>query len=96
MPVKLSFTLPVSIWKEDDQFVAWTPALELSTCADDEEGLMIGFEEAVRTWFEVAVERNVLDELLEECGWEKVNNNWECHFAPASGSRSLPLNISIN
>lgn len=79
MTKKLLFvdvTLPLMIWKEDDQFVAFTPALDLSSCGSSEKEAVDHFSEAVDLFFETAVEQNTLQDLLQSLGWRLQNNNW--------------------
>ena len=73
---RLEFNLPVSIFKEEDKFIAYTPALDLSTSADTFEKVKKRFTEIVNIFFEELKEKGTLENALGELGWEKVNQNW--------------------
>lgn len=65
------FALPVDILKEGDSFIAFSPALDLSTVGDSFEEAQQRFEEAVQIFFEEITEKGTVDEVLAELGWQK-------------------------
>jgi len=64
--------LTLLLWREDDQIVAYTPALELSSCGANEQEAVDNFHEAVALFMETAYERNVIRDLLESLGWKRI------------------------
>lgn len=72
----LKFSLPVSIFREGDKFVAYTPALDISTSADTLKKVRERFSEIVVIFFEEIKEKGTLEEVLEELGWEKLKKTW--------------------
>lgn len=74
--VAVKFALPFSILREDDSFIAYTPALDLSTAGSTFEEAQKNFEEAVNIFFKELVEMGTLDDVLVELGWQKQNNNF--------------------
>lgn len=66
------FALPVSILREGDSFIAYTPALDLSTVGDTFEQAQQRFEEAVQIFFEEITEKGTVEEVLIDLGWQKV------------------------
>lgn len=70
--VDFQFTLPVSILKEGDSFIAFTPALDLSTVGDSFEQAQVRFEEAVQIFFEEIIEKGTTEEVLSDLGWQKL------------------------
>ena len=72
----LSFKLPVSIIREGDTFIAYTPALDLSTCADTYEKSKERFEEAVDIFFEEIIKKGTLEDVLFGLGWKKIKSKW--------------------
>lgn len=74
--VTLQFSLPVAVLREGDQFVAYTPALDLSTSGNTYEEAKKRFEEAVGIFFEETMKMGTLDEVLSDLGWKKANNEW--------------------
>lgn len=67
----IQFALPVSILREDDSYIAYTPALDLSTVGDSFEEAKKRFEEAVEVFFEEISEKGTLEDVLLELGWQK-------------------------
>jgi len=68
--------LPVILIKEAKYFVAYSPALELSTSGKTEEQAKKRFSEVVNIFFEEVEEKGTLNEVLTELGWQKVNSSW--------------------
>ena len=64
--------IPVIIFKEEDGYIAYSPALDLTTCGDSFEEAKSFFAEAVELFLEEVVEMGTLENVLEECGWKKV------------------------
>lgn len=93
MSLQFQANLPVTILREGDQFVAHTPALDLSTSGDTLEQAQSRFAEAVEVFFEECHKMGTLDEVLTELGWTRQNN----HLTPpvvvdqALQSVSLPV-----
>lgn len=87
--------LPLLLWIEDDQYVAYTPALELSSCGADETEAVRNFAEAVELFFETADERRVLKDLLESLGWTYQSKTWKPHREALAGSRSFEVQVPL-
>ena len=73
----LEFSLPISITKEGDVFVAHTSVLDISTCADTLVEVKSRFLELVEIFFEELEKKGTTDEVLESMGWQKVESSWE-------------------
>lgn len=67
----IQFALPVSILREGDSYIAYTPALDLSTVGDSFEEAKKRFEEAVEVFFEEISEKGTLEDVLFDLGWQK-------------------------
>lgn len=89
----IKFALPVSILKEGDSFIAYTPALDLSTAGDTFEDAQKNFSEAVNIFFEELAEMGTISEVLEGLGWQKQNNTFmpPVVIANQTESFSIPL-----
>lgn len=68
--------LPVSILREGKRYVAYTPALDLSTSGKSLKEVKERFSEAVDIFFEEVIKNDTLDEVLHNLGWEKVRAQW--------------------
>ena len=75
--MNMSFSLPVSILKEGSRYVAYTPALDLSTSGNDESQVKIRFGEAIQLFFEELIKEGTLEEVLLELGWQRVDEEWK-------------------
>lgn len=76
MKVNFQVTLPVTFLREGDSFIAYTPALDLSTVGDTLEEAKERFDEAVKIFFEEIVKKGTIDQALTELGWQKKNNQF--------------------
>lgn len=69
--------IPVSIFKEGRQFIAYTPVLDVSTCGGTAASAKKRFEEAVGIFFEECTARGTLADALTSLGWKKLNRQWQ-------------------
>ncbi len=67
----MSAHLPVIFLKEKGRFVAYTPALDLSTSGATIAQAERRFIEAATLFFEECRAMGTLDEVLGKLGWEK-------------------------
>ncbi len=65
----ISYQLPVTVFREGDAFVAYTPALDLSSAGKTEDDARRMFAEAVETFFEELTEMGTLNAVLKDLGW---------------------------
>ena len=82
---KLKFqrvTLNVAFYREGDKFIAYSPALDLSTCGDTQEQAKIRFEEALQLFLEESDKMGTLDDVLLECGWKKIGHPQKTWLPP--------------
>lgn len=75
--VDIQIKLPVSFMKEGNDFIAYTPVLDLSTVGKNFEEAQKRFMEVVQVFLEELAEKGTLDEVLIELGWQKNNNTEE-------------------
>jgi predicted RNase H-like HicB family nuclease len=73
MKTDISYSLPVTIFREGDAFVAYTPALDLSSAGKTEEDAKRMFTEAVEIFFEELAGTEALEIVLSDLGWTKKN-----------------------
>ena len=64
--------LNISFYKEGGKFIAYSPALNLSTCGDSMGQAKKRFEEMLRIFLEEVDKMGTLEDVLIECGWTKV------------------------
>lgn len=93
--VNFNFSLPVTILKEGKFFVAYTPALDLSTSAESFDEAKKRFEEIVHIFLNELMEKGTLNKVLTDLGWQKIQKSWlpPKIVANESTSFSIPLTI---
>lgn len=72
----LSFSLPVVITKQGKRFVAYTPALDISTSGKTEKEVKVRFTELAHLFLEEVFEAKTANTVLAELGWKKVQKTW--------------------
>jgi hypothetical protein len=68
--------LPVSIIKEGKKFIAYSPAIDLSTSGRTYSEVKKRFAEIVDIFFDEISKRGTLEESLHELGWKKSQSQW--------------------
>ena len=72
----LSLRLPVFITKQGRRFVAYTPALDISTSGRSEKDVQVKFSGLAHLFIEEITEAGTVNEVLSELGWKKVQKKW--------------------
>lgn len=67
-------SLAVMFYREGDKFIAYSPAIDLSTCGDTQNEAKIRFEEALELFLEETDKMGTLEEVLQDYGWEKIGH----------------------
>lgn len=68
--------LSVAILKEGNRYIAFSPALDLSTSGKTAREARERFGEAAQLFFEETVAAGTLTRALGELGWKKVKSRW--------------------
>ncbi len=90
---KLNVQLPVSVLKEGKHFIAYTPALDLSTSGKTHEQAMKRFSEIVEIFFDELVKKGSMEEVLLNLGWEKIKKQWNPPSLISQESKQIELAI---
>lgn len=90
----VQFVLPVSILRENSSFIAYTPALDLSTVGDTFEEAKKRFEEVVQLFFEEIMDEGKLDKALSELGWHKEKNMYSPPVVVSHMTESFTIPVS--
>ena len=72
----LNINLPVSILREGKRFIAYTPALDLSTSGKSHEEAKERFKEVVSIFIEEVIKKGTLEEVLGDLGWKNIRTKW--------------------
>lgn len=90
--IKIEGMLAVVYFKEADAFVAYSPALDLSSYGSSFQEAKDNFRETLDIFFDDLIKRGTLEDVLEEYGWEKIEKP-TLHWSPPAfiGEESIPL-----
>ncbi len=90
----MAVELPVAIIKEGESFIAYTPALDLSTCGSSHKQAQEMFQQAVQIFFTDLVENNPADDVLGGLCWTKDEGSasW---LPPVIKQESIGVNIPV-
>lgn len=90
---KLSFNLPVLITKQNKRFVAYTPALDISTSGKSAKEAKERFVELANIFLEEIIAAGTVTDVLSELGWNKVQKKW--NPPRIISSQSIGLQIPV-
>jgi len=74
MATNIEAKIPVLFFQEGKKVIAYSPALDLSSCGDTEQQARKRFGEAAVIFLTEIHKMGTIEEVLEECGWHKVPN----------------------
>lgn len=69
--------LKIEIFKEGDVFVSISPQLNVSSFGDTVEEARASLREAIAAFIQECQAMGTLDEVLEEAGFNRTNEDWE-------------------
>lgn len=70
-PAIPDISLTIQVWKENSTYVAYTPELDVSSCADSLRQAKARLREAVGLFLEEAWRMGTLADILAEAGFER-------------------------
>ncbi len=83
--------IKMEVFLEDDLYVSLCPNLNVSSYGESVEEAKQALLEAVEAFLEECAEMGTLEDVLEECGYSKVNQTWQ--FREAVKEESLAVAI---
>ncbi len=81
------------ITKQNKRFVAFTPALDISTSGKSIKEVKERFVELANIFLEEIFEAKTADDVLSELGWKKVQKKW--NPPQIISSQSIGLRIPV-
>ena len=66
----------VLVFKEGNTYIAYTPQLDLSSCGDTPQEARRMLQEAVELFLEEAERMGTLEDILQECGYDRDRDKW--------------------
>lgn len=94
--ISIEADLRMQIKREDNCFVVYCPDLELSSYGDTVEEAQRNFCEVVAIFFDDIVKRGTVEEVLAECGWQRVNAKPHPKWVPPAFVAEKHLRLSIS
>ena len=93
MPSK-KLQLQVQFTKEGETFIAYSPALDLSSCGGTFEEAQRNFEEAADIFFEECDADGTIIDVLKSLGWEQVEKPTPQWLPPRIvGNVNIPVSV---
>ncbi len=86
--IKLLFNL----FKEGRNYIAYSPALDLSTFGKTEKEAKDNFSEIVELFFDELEELGSLERVLTDLGWRKIKKEWN---PPVVGNIKIALPAGV-
>jgi predicted RNase H-like HicB family nuclease len=74
MTIRIEHT--VQVWWEDGSYVARATPLDVMSCGMTPEEARRNLSEAVALFFKTVSAHGTLVDVLEECGYRRVNDEW--------------------
>ncbi len=81
------------ILKEKKRFVAYTPALDLSTSGSSYEQAKKRFEEIVHIFFDEIIKNDTLEQVLGDLGWVKTQRQWRSPVVISQETETLKVAV---
>ena len=91
----IQLSLPVTFLREKKRFVAYSPALDLSTSGKNFEEAQRHFTEIARIFLEEIMEKGTIKEVLENLGWEKIKAHWRPPIVISQQPETISIPVSV-
>ena len=91
----LEFNLSVSILREGKKFIAYTPALDLSTSGESYKEAKKRFEEIVGIFFKEIIKKGTFEEVLRDLGWRRIQAKWSPPVVISQESQTIQIPIKV-
>ena len=90
--------IPVIVFEECNKFVAYSPAIDLSTCGNTEKQARKRFIEAASIFFDEITRMGTVDDVLAECGWYKLpeQQTWLPPKYKSCTEEIVPISQGVN
>ena len=92
---KIKCVLPLISFKEDNSFITYCPALDLSGYGENEAEADKSFEEVLSQYFKYTVNKKTLAEDLKKMGWT-IRKSLSKRAIPPSMGKLLETNEDFN
>jgi len=76
MKITVNAQIPVTVMKEGDFFICYSPAFELATHGETYEDAEKAFADALKLFLASVSEKGTWGKVLHEYGWTKIHKQW--------------------
>lgn len=91
--VRTNLTLPVTFFKEGKQFVAYSPALDLSTCGKTLKEARRRFGEAALLFIQALDQKGTSKKVLTDLGWQQKKSTFTPPLVVGQENYAVPLRV---
>lgn len=91
--LNINFNLPVVFLKEKDAFVAYSPALDLSTSGKSLEEAQEKFSEVSAIFLQEIIKKGTFEEVLSDLGWQKVKKEWISPILVSHSNKNIQVPV---
>lgn len=74
--VNVNLSVPLMVFKEGADFIAYSPFLDLSASGKTFEEAESQFGEAAKLFIEELIRKGTIDQCLKSLGWKKIRKQW--------------------
>lgn len=97
MPTRgLMVNLTVNVFQDGNQWVAYNPSLDLSTCGDTIKEAQRNFAEAVNLFLEECRRKGTLEVVLKSCGWVRTARPTPHYEPPQSYMTTQSVSVPVH
>jgi len=93
--IDIKFNIPLFFLKEKKSFIAYSPALDLSTSGKSFREAQKRFSEISTIFFQEIIKKGTIKEVLEGLGWEKVKDKWSPPFLISHTQKDIEIPVYV-
>ena len=85
--------IPIIYLKEGEAFMCYSPAFDLVAHGDSFEDAGRSFAQTLKLFIEQVSKKGTWEEVLNECGWEKVKQDWTPPRIIGQESKAITISV---
>jgi len=87
--------LSVSVLKEGKRYIAYSPALDLSTSGKSPKDVKRKFEEITKVFFDELIVSGNMEEVLRNLGWRRIHKEWNPPRVVENTSQKIRVPVAV-
>jgi predicted RNase H-like HicB family nuclease len=72
----MTIDVTIEVWRERNQYVARAVPIDVISSGPTVESARAAVDEAIRCYIKTAQDAGTLDQILDECGYERRAGHW--------------------